>query len=40
MLHAVEEAQLEGTIASADQALELVRERFGEGAGGFQEKQR
>jgi poly(A) polymerase len=28
MLHAVEDAQLEGTIATADEALELVRERY------------
>jgi putative nucleotidyltransferase with HDIG domain len=28
MLHAVEDAQLEGTIATADEALKLVRERF------------
>ena len=31
MLHAVEDAQLEGTIASPEEALELVRERFGDG---------
>ena len=31
MLGAVEDAQLEGTIATEDQALALVRERFGEG---------
>ncbi|MGC1462249.1 MAG: CCA tRNA nucleotidyltransferase, partial [Terracidiphilus sp.] len=30
MLRAVEDAQLEGTIASADEALRLVRERFGQ----------
>jgi poly(A) polymerase len=29
MLRAVEDAQLEGTIATADEALRLVRERFG-----------
>ena len=29
MLHAVEDAQLEGTIATAEEALALVRERFG-----------
>jgi poly(A) polymerase len=34
MLHAVEDAQLEGTIASAEEALELVRERFGDGTVG------
>jgi poly(A) polymerase len=28
MLHMVEDAQLEGTIATADEALHLVRERF------------
>jgi poly(A) polymerase len=28
MLRAVEDAQLEGTIATADEALKLVRERF------------
>jgi poly(A) polymerase len=28
MLHAVEDAQLEGTIATAEDALRLVRERF------------
>ena len=32
MLRAVEDAQLEGTIASADEALRLVRERFGDEA--------
>jgi poly(A) polymerase len=30
MLHAVEDAQLEGAIATAGEALALVRERFGE----------
>jgi poly(A) polymerase len=35
MLRAVEDAQLEGTIASADEALRLVRERFGEAAASF-----
>jgi poly(A) polymerase len=30
MLRAVEDAQLEGTIATADEALKLVQERFGE----------
>jgi poly(A) polymerase len=30
MLRAVEDAQLEGTIGTADEALRLVRERFGE----------
>jgi hypothetical protein len=34
MLHAVEDAQLEGTIASAEEALEFVRERFGDGTVG------
>ena len=29
MLHAVEEAQLEGAIATAEEAMALVRERFG-----------
>jgi len=29
MLRAVEDAQLEGTIATADEALRMVRERFG-----------
>ncbi len=29
MLHAIEDAQLEGAIATRDQALALVRERFG-----------
>jgi hypothetical protein len=28
MLRAAEDAQLEGTIATADEALQLVRERF------------
>ena len=28
MLHAVEDAQLEGAIATPDEALALVRERF------------
>ncbi len=32
MLHAVEDAQLEGVIATRDEALALVRERFGEAA--------
>jgi poly(A) polymerase len=32
MLQAVEDAQLEGMIATRDEALALVRERFGEGA--------
>jgi len=32
MLHAVEDAQLEGTITTADEALALLRERFGEAA--------
>ena len=32
MLQAVEDAQLEGAIATADEAMALVRERFGEGA--------
>jgi len=31
MLHAVEDAQLEGAITTAAEALELVRERFGDG---------
>ena len=31
MLHAVEDAQLEGMIATAEEALALVRERFGAG---------
>ncbi len=30
MLRAVEDAQLEGTISTAEEAMELVRERFGE----------
>ena len=30
MLHAIEDAQLEGAIATRDEALALVRERFGE----------
>jgi poly(A) polymerase len=36
MLHAVEDAQLEGTIATEEEALQLVKERFGSGtaAGG------
>jgi hypothetical protein len=29
MLRAVEDAQLEGTISTAEEAMELVRERFG-----------
>jgi len=33
MLRMVEDAQLEGTIATADEALRLVKERFGAGAG-------
>jgi poly(A) polymerase len=32
MLHAVEDAQLEGTIATQEEALRLVREKFGEPA--------
>jgi poly(A) polymerase len=32
MLRAVEDAQLEGTIGTADEALQLVRQRFGEAA--------
>ena len=32
MLRAVEDAQLEGTITSPEEALRLVRERFGEPA--------
>jgi putative nucleotidyltransferase with HDIG domain len=32
MLQAVEDAQLEGTIATAEEALALVRERFGNGS--------
>jgi poly(A) polymerase len=32
MLHLVEDAQLEGTVATAEEALALVRERFGEAA--------
>jgi poly(A) polymerase len=35
MLRAVEDAQLEGTIASADEARRLVRERFGEAVASF-----
>ena len=31
ILHAVEDAQLEGTIHTAEEAMALVRERFGEG---------
>jgi poly(A) polymerase len=31
MLRAVEDAQLEGTIETPEDALRLVRERFGEG---------
>jgi poly(A) polymerase len=34
MLRTVEDAQLEGTIATADEALRLVREKFGEASGG------
>jgi poly(A) polymerase len=30
MLTAAEDAQLEGAVTTSDQALELVRERFGE----------
>jgi poly(A) polymerase len=30
MLHAAEDAQLEGTVGTVDEALELVREKFGE----------
>ena len=33
MLHAVEDAQLEGTIATPDEAMALVRERFNKGTG-------
>lgn len=32
MLTAVEDAQLEGTIATPEEAMQLVRERFGEAA--------
>jgi poly(A) polymerase len=35
MLRAVEDAQLEGMIASADEARRLVRERFGEAVASF-----
>ncbi len=35
MLRAVEDAQLEGTIGTADEALRLVKERFGEAASSF-----
>jgi poly(A) polymerase len=35
MLHAVEDAQLEGAIATPDEALALVRERFGKTASSF-----
>jgi poly(A) polymerase len=35
MLRAVEDAQLEGSIATADEALAWVRERFGEATHGF-----
>jgi len=34
MLHAVEDAQLEGVIATADEALLFVREKFGPASGG------
>jgi hypothetical protein len=30
MLQVTEDAQLEGTIAAADEAMALLRERFGE----------
>jgi poly(A) polymerase len=36
MLHSVEDAQLEGVIATRDEALALVRERFGTPASSFQ----
>jgi poly(A) polymerase len=35
MLRAVEDAQLDGMIASADEARRLVRERFGEAVASF-----
>jgi poly(A) polymerase len=34
MLHAIEDAQLEGAIATSDEALALVRDRFGEAMSG------
>ena len=38
MLRAVEDAQLEGTVATAEEALKLVRERFPPAAGGLQQR--
>ena len=38
MLRAAEDAQLEGTIATAEEALKLVRERFPLAAGGLQQR--
>jgi hypothetical protein len=32
MLRAAEDAQLEGTVTTAEEALQLVRERFSSGA--------
>jgi poly(A) polymerase len=37
MLSAVEDAQLEGTIATEDEALALVRQTFGEGTGNIEQ---
>jgi hypothetical protein len=38
MLRAVEDAQLEGAIATTDQAMALVRERFGKEESGNREQ--
>ena len=38
MLSAAEDAQLEGTVATAEEALKLVRERFPPAAGGLQQR--
>ncbi|MGA2206701.1 MAG: CCA tRNA nucleotidyltransferase [Terracidiphilus sp.] len=38
MLRAAEDAQLEGTVATAEEALKLVRERFPPAVGGLQQR--
>ena len=38
MLRAAEDAQLEGTVATAEEALKLVRERFPLAVGGLQQR--
>jgi putative nucleotidyltransferase with HDIG domain len=38
MLHAAEDAQLEGAVQTAEEALRLIRERFGEGGEGYSQR--